>query len=146
VEQLATAQRLNSAAFLAGSGAVVGTGALTLTSGTNSFSVDISASNNTLAGIRDAINSSTSNTSVQASVIQAADGARLVLAASDAPVPPALNADTARALDVPLVTLNEPSFRYALNEDAMATEKLAEGIRAFALDTVKLEQLMLQHR
>jgi flagellar hook-associated protein 2 len=81
VEQLATAQRLNSAAFAAGSGAVVGTGALTLTSGTNSFSVDINTSNNTLAGIRDAINTSTSNTSVQASVIQAADGARLVLAA-----------------------------------------------------------------
>jgi flagellar hook-associated protein 2 len=81
VEQLATAQRLNSAAFAAGSGAVVGTGALTLTSGTNSFSVDINTSNNTLAGIRDAINTSTSNTSVQASVIQAADGARLVLSA-----------------------------------------------------------------
>jgi flagellar hook-associated protein 2 len=81
VEQLATAQRLNSAAFLAGSGAVVGTGTLTLTSGTNSFAVDINASNNTLAGIRDAINASSSNTSVQASVIQAADGARLVLAA-----------------------------------------------------------------
>ena len=30
----------------------------------------------------------------------------------------------------------------ALNEDAMATEKLAEGIRAFAADAVKLEQLM----
>lgn len=81
VEQLATAQRLNSAAFATGSGAVIGTGALTLTSGTNSFSVDINTSNNTLAGIRDAINTSTSNTSVQASVIQAADGARLVLAA-----------------------------------------------------------------
>lgn len=81
VEQLATAQRLNSTAFVAGSGAVVGTGTLTLTSGTNSFSVDISASNNTLAGIRDAINASASNSSVQASVIQAADGARLVLAA-----------------------------------------------------------------
>jgi flagellar hook-associated protein 2 len=81
VEQLATAQRLNSAAFAAGSGAVVGTGTLTLTSGTDSFSVDISDSANTLAGIRDAINASTANTSVQASVIQAADGARLVLAA-----------------------------------------------------------------
>jgi flagellar hook-associated protein 2 len=81
VEQLATAQRLNSAAFLAGSGAVVGTGTLTLTSGTNSFAVDINTANNTLAGIRDAINASSSNTSVQASVIQAADGARLVLAA-----------------------------------------------------------------
>ena len=39
--------------------------------------------------------------------------------------------------------LGEQAFRYALNEDAMATEKLAEGIRAFAADTVKLEQLML---
>jgi flagellar hook-associated protein 2 len=81
IEQLATAHRLHSAPFIAGSGAVVGTGTLTLTSGTNSFAVDINTSNNTLAGIRDAINSSTSNTSVQASVIQAADGARLLLSA-----------------------------------------------------------------
>ncbi len=34
---------------------------------------------------------------------------------------------------------SEASFRFALNEDAMATEKLSEGIRAFAADTVKLE-------
>ncbi|NGO62095.1 transaldolase [Rhizobium daejeonense] len=34
----------------------------------------------------------------------------------------------------PLVTLDEKAFRWALNEDAMATEKLAEGIRAFAKD------------
>mgnify|MGYP001167416238 CR=1 FL=1 len=81
VEQLATANRLNSTPFAAGSGAVVGTGVLTLTSGTNSFAVDISAANNTLAGIRDAINASTSNTSIQATIIQAGDGARLVLAA-----------------------------------------------------------------
>ena len=39
-------------------------------------------------------------------------------------------------------TLDEPAFRFALNEDAMATEKLAEGIRAFAADAVKLEKLM----
>lgn len=81
VQQLATANRLNSTPFAAGTGAVVGTGVLTLTSGTNSFTVDISAANNTLAGIRDAINSSTGNTSVQATIIQASDGARLVLAA-----------------------------------------------------------------
>ena len=36
----------------------------------------------------------------------------------------------------------EPAFRYALNGDAMATEKLAEGIRAFAVDTEKLEALI----
>jgi transaldolase len=39
--------------------------------------------------------------------------------------------------------LGESSFRYALNEDAMATEKLAEGIRAFCVDAVKLEHLLL---
>lgn len=39
-------------------------------------------------------------------------------------------------------TLDESSFRWAHNEDAMATEKLAEGIRAFAADQYKLEQLL----
>ena len=42
----------------------------------------------------------------------------------------------------PRVVLDEAAFRFALNEDAMATEKLAEGIRAFAADAVKLEKLM----
>lgn len=37
------------------------------------------------------------------------------------------------------ISYNEAGFRFALNEDAMATEKLSEGIRAFAADTVKLE-------
>lgn len=40
--------------------------------------------------------------------------------------------------------LTEPEFRWEHNEDAMATEKLAEGIRAFAADQIKLEQLMAQ--
>ena len=65
------------------------------------------------------------------------------LAASEVPLDRALNASTAKALDLPAVNFDEASFRYALNEDAMATEKLAEGIRAFAADAVKLEQLML---
>lgn len=64
------------------------------------------------------------------------------LAATDAPLPRALDADAARALDLPAVNYDEAGFRYALNEDAMATEKLAEGIRAFAADAVKLEHLM----
>ena len=65
------------------------------------------------------------------------------LAASDAPLACALNADDARAHDLPPLNFDEAAFRYALNHDAMATEKLAEGIRAFAADAVKLEQLML---
>ncbi|MES2401199.1 MAG: transaldolase [Pseudomonadota bacterium] len=65
------------------------------------------------------------------------------LAASDAPLVKALDVDAAKAMDLPAVNFDEAGFRYALNEDAMATEKLAEGIRAFAADAVKLEQLML---
>ncbi len=41
------------------------------------------------------------------------------------------------------VSYNEAGFRFALNEDAMVTEKLSEGIRAFAADTVKLESWLL---
>jgi len=38
--------------------------------------------------------------------------------------------------------MTETEFRWALNEDAMATEKLAEGIRKFAVDQRKLETLI----
>ena len=38
--------------------------------------------------------------------------------------------------------LDEKTFRYLLNENAMATEKTAEGIRKFAADVVKLEKLV----
>ncbi|MGL4435527.1 MAG: transaldolase [Giesbergeria sp.] len=65
------------------------------------------------------------------------------LAQSEAPVARALDAQAARSMDLPAVQYDEAGFRYALNEDAMATEKLAEGIRAFAVDTIKLEQIIL---
>jgi transaldolase len=65
------------------------------------------------------------------------------LAASEAPLARALDAGAAAALDLPAVNFDEAGFRYALNDDAMATEKLAEGIRGFVTDAVKLEQLML---
>jgi transaldolase len=64
------------------------------------------------------------------------------LAASEVPLAHALDAGAARASDIPKVAFDEPAFRYALNEDAMATDKLSEGIRAFAGDAVKLEKLM----
>ena len=65
------------------------------------------------------------------------------LAASTDPLARALEPESARALDLPALNFDEAGFRFALNEDAMATEKLAEGIRAFCVDVVKLEQLML---
>ncbi|MBL8306950.1 MAG: transaldolase [Rubrivivax sp.] len=64
------------------------------------------------------------------------------LQASEAPVPRALDADAAKAMDLPAVHYDEAGFRWALNQDAMATEKLAEGIRAFAADAVKLDKLI----
>ena len=66
------------------------------------------------------------------------------LAASQAPLTPALDAAAARQLDLPPVQYDEASFRLALNQDAMATEKLAEGIRSFIADAQKLEALMRQ--
>ena len=64
------------------------------------------------------------------------------LASSDGPVARTLDPAEARAMALQRVNYDEAGFRYALNGDAMATEKLAEGIRAFAADAVKLEQLM----
>jgi transaldolase len=64
------------------------------------------------------------------------------LAAADAPLQRALDPVTAQASDLPQQVLDEASFRLALNEDAMATEKLAEGIRAFCADALKLDALL----
>jgi transaldolase len=59
-----------------------------------------------------------------------------------APFSRALNPDAARSMDLPAVRHDEPGFRFALNQDAMATEKLAEGIRAFVADAEKLQALL----
>jgi transaldolase len=53
-----------------------------------------------------------------------------------------LTPEKARELDVPKHSLNESAFRWMLNEDQMATEKLSDGIRSFAADTVKLEKFV----
>jgi len=66
-----------------------------------------------------------------------------LLAADESPLSAALDAQAAKGMDLPLVQYNEAGFRFALNEDAMATEKLAEGIRAFCVDAIKLEGLMV---
>jgi transaldolase len=64
------------------------------------------------------------------------------LQASEAPLSPALDAQAAEGMDLRAVTYHETSFRFALNEDAMATEKLAEGIRQFAADSARLDVLI----
>jgi transaldolase len=64
------------------------------------------------------------------------------LAASDEPVTLKLDAAAAKAKDFQRIQLDEKTFRFQLNEDAMATEKTAEGIRKFAADIVKLEHFI----
>lgn len=45
-------------------------------------------------------------------------------------------------MDLEKVSLTEAQFRYQHNDDQMAVEKLSEGIRKFAVDTIKLEELI----
>lgn len=57
-------------------------------------------------------------------------------------VPEALSPEKAAEADLEKVSFDEKAFRFAMNEDAMATEKTAEGIRKFSADIVKLEDLV----
>lgn len=61
-------------------------------------------------------------------------------------VPRKLDPATAKNADIKRIDMNEGHFRWLLNEDTMATEKLAEGIRGFTADTMKLEHLIHQLR
>ena len=64
------------------------------------------------------------------------------LQSSQAPVQAALKPEWAKAMDLPELHLNQAQFRFAMNEDAMAGDKLAEGIRAFCADARKLDALL----
>jgi transaldolase len=64
------------------------------------------------------------------------------LSKSTNPVERKLTPEKAKAAKVDRLELDEEKFRWLLNENAMATEKTAEGIRKFAVDVVKLEKLV----
>ncbi len=61
---------------------------------------------------------------------------------SDAPLERKLSPESAKAADVERIDVDEKTFRWMLNEEAMATDKLADGIRKFAADIVKLEKII----
>ena len=63
---------------------------------------------------------------------------------ADEPVERKLDPKTARASNASRIDIDEDNFRWLLNEDAMATEKLAEGIRTFHQDALKLSQYLEQ--
>jgi transaldolase len=64
------------------------------------------------------------------------------LADTEGAVERKLDAQAAAAQDMEKLSVDEKTFRFMLNEDAMATEKLAEGIRAFCVDSAKLKQMI----
>ena len=64
------------------------------------------------------------------------------LSSSPGPVEKRLSAEKAKQQSIPRLDLDEKAFRWEHNQDAMATEKLAEGIRRFDADARKLEKLV----
>jgi len=83
VSQLATAQKASSGAFADSTTVQVGTGTLTVAVGSKQMSLTIDTTNNTLSGIRDAINQSGANPGVIATIVTGTDGAHLVLSSSN---------------------------------------------------------------
>jgi flagellar hook-associated protein 2 len=82
VTRLAARHKLASNAF-ASSTSAVGTGTLAIAVGGESFEVSTAAGNDTLAALRDAINSAPDNTGVTATILSGVDGARLILTAKE---------------------------------------------------------------
>ncbi|WP_309386518.1 transaldolase [Cerasicoccus frondis] len=65
------------------------------------------------------------------------------LAATEGVLEKKLDAASAKEADVEKISMDEKTFRWMLNEDQMATEKLSDGIRRFGVDIVKLEKKIL---
>ncbi|XP_064092463.1 transaldolase-like [Macrobrachium nipponense] len=63
---------------------------------------------------------------------------------STEPIHQNLSEANAKKLDIERVEMTEAKFRWEMNEDQMATDKLSEGIRKFAIDAVKLEKLLME--
>jgi flagellar hook-associated protein 2 len=78
VAQLAQSQKLTSGAF-ASKDSIIGTGTLTIAVGANAFNIEITDQNNTLAGIRNSINSALENSGVSATIVAADAGSYLIL-------------------------------------------------------------------
>ncbi|HEY4213905.1 MAG TPA: flagellar filament capping protein FliD [Steroidobacteraceae bacterium] len=82
VVALAESEQLASGAISGGASGTVGTGALTIGQGSASFTVNIDSTDNSLQGIANAINGANGNTGVQATILNEANGAHLLLTSS----------------------------------------------------------------
>lgn len=66
------------------------------------------------------------------------------LQTAEGDVPKKLDAEAAKKMEIEKISLDEKKFRWMLNDNAMATDKLAEGIRNFSKDLIKLEKIIEQ--
>lgn len=82
VQQLATSSKVALQSVAGGNSATFNSGTLNISTTSNNFSVQITAANNTLAGMRDAINEAGKDSGVSATIITDASGSRLVLSSS----------------------------------------------------------------
>jgi flagellar hook-associated protein 2 len=82
VKQLATSSKVALQSVTGGNTATFNSGSLTISTGSSSFDVDITAANNTLAGMRDAINEAGKSSGVSATIITDDSGSRLVLSST----------------------------------------------------------------
>ena len=55
-----------------------------------------------------------------------------------------LDPEAAKAADIEKIDVSEKSFRWLMNEDAMATEKLSQGIRVFGQDMLKVREIVAE--
>ncbi|MEO4048350.1 flagellar filament capping protein FliD [Pseudomonas sp. CAU 1711] len=82
VQQLASSSKVTLQSVGGGTAATFNSGKLTISAGSTSFEVDVTAENNSLAGIRDAINSQGESSGVSASIVSDASGSRLILSST----------------------------------------------------------------
>lgn len=127
VISLASAHRLVSGSFAAPD-TVVGEGQLRISSGADSMQIDITPANSTLAGIRDAINASTNNPGVRASIVTGADGAHLILTAT--------RSGAAQAITVDAIAPGSPLevFEYGAGTTNAMTERVAAADASATID------------
>lgn len=135
---LAAAHKLSSAAY-ATKDTVVGTGTLNLTAGTTTLALTIDESNNSLSGIRDAINTAAAGKGVTASIVIADDGARLILTALDTGVVNAVRVTTSGGDGGLAALVYDPPTTTTMAQLAAATDAQVEVdsfLRTSASNTV----------
>jgi len=127
VISLAEAHRMSSGLYAAASDPV-GTGTYSFSSGSDSFDVNIDATNDSLTGLRDAINDASGNNSISASIINVDGGSRLVLTAKNSGT---ANSITAPALFTEISAATDAQLEvdgFAVTSDSNSVSNVIPGV------------------